>query len=92
MRNLAVAGMAASFLLTGCALPADAICASEEYPAQQVSDGDGKGTGRICVPKGQNPPKGYVRYPVDKEPKHVDDTWDKYWRYRGIDENGNPVK
>ena len=75
---VAVSGAA---LLTGCG--PDAICGSDDYPAMQVS-----GTGRQCVAKGQDPPTGFVRYPAGKEPKHVDDEWDVYWRNHTIDEKG----
>ncbi|WP_436846277.1 SCO0607 family lipoprotein [Streptomyces shenzhenensis] len=49
-------------------------------------------TGRACAPKGEDPPKGYVRYPEGKVPKTVDDTWERYWNTHVIDENGTVRK
>jgi hypothetical protein len=63
------------------------ICRSGEYPVKAV----GNKTGRTCVPDGERPPPGYVRYPAGKVPKHVDDRWDRYWRTVVVDENGNIV-
>ena len=80
--TLTAAGLPAA-LMFGCVFQ-EAICRSGEYPVLQVG-----GTGRQCVGKGDEPPAGFARYPADKEPKHVDDEWDVYWRTHTLDENGN---
>jgi len=82
-RQVAVGLVAAcaAAVLTGCG--ADAICGGGDYPVLQVG-----GTGRQCVPKSDDPPAGFARYPVGKEPKHVDDEWDVYWRTHTLDKNG----
>jgi hypothetical protein len=71
-------------LLTGCGN--DAICGGGEYPVQSIG-----GTGRQCVSDGQDPPSGFARYPAGKEPKHVDDQWDVYWRTHTVDDKGDIV-
>ena len=78
--SLAMTGL----LLGGCGN--DAICGGGEYPVQQVG-----GTGRQCVADEQDPPAGFARYPAGKEPKHVDDKWDVYWRTHAVDGKGNIV-
>ena len=80
-----VIAIAAALLLSGCT--PDAICRSAEYPAQQIG-----GTGRQCVPQGQDPPAGWVRYPAGQEPKHVDDEWDVYWRTHALDRGGKVIE
>ncbi|ANS65803.1 lipoprotein [Streptomyces lincolnensis] len=50
------------------------------------------GTGSACVSDDEKPPKGYTRYPEGKEPEHVDDKWDVYWRTHTVDENGKIIK
>jgi hypothetical protein len=72
-------------LTAGCV--DDAICRSDWYPVKQV----GSQTGRDCVPEGQEPPAGYVRYPEGKVPKRVGDKWDAYWSTVVVDEQGNVV-
>ena len=84
MRILLV-GACALALLTGCG--ADAICGGDEYPVKAV----GNTTGAACVPEGEEPPDGYVRYPAGQEPKHVDDKWDKYWQTKVVDASGKIV-
>src|SRR5690349_5927753 len=79
------AALAATLLTAGCI--EDAICSSEDYPVKAV----GGTTGQDCVPKGQEPPAGYVRYPKGKEPQHVGDKWDEYWSTVVVDEKGNVV-
>ena len=74
-----------TLLTAGCG--ADAICGSDDYPVKAV----GNTTGRTCVPAGQEPPAGYVRYPAGKVPKHVGDKWDEYWSTVVVDERGNVV-
>ncbi|MGK5682191.1 SCO0607 family lipoprotein [Actinoplanes sp. URMC 104] len=71
-------------LAGGCSLR-EAICGSGEYPVAAVDSL----TGRACVPEGEEPPVGYVRFPAGKEPRHVDDEWDKYWSKHKLDEHGN---
>jgi hypothetical protein len=80
----AAAGLSAALLAGGCSIQ-DAVCRSGEYPVKQV----GSTTGAACVPDDEEPPAGYVRYPAGKVPKHVDDEWDKYWRGKALDANGN---
>jgi hypothetical protein len=80
-----VACLAAGLLLGGCGN--DAICGGGEYPVQSIG-----GTGRQCVPEKQDPPSGFARYPAGKEPKHVDDRWDVYWRTHAVDKKGNIVE
>ena len=86
VRVLAIAGVATAFLASGCSIP-ESICRSGEYPVKAV----GNTTGRTCVPNGQEPPAGYVRYPAGKVPQHVDDQWDRYWSTLVVDDHGNIV-
>ncbi|XVV17120.1 SCO0607 family lipoprotein [Actinoplanes sp. CA-131856] len=78
---LPAVAVAASLLTAACA--DQAICRNGEYPAAQINS-----TGRTCVPDGQEPPAGYVRYPKDQEPRRTDDRWDQYWRSHVIDDKG----
>jgi hypothetical protein len=71
---------------TGCSIR-EAICSSGEYPVAAVNSL----TGRACVPDGEQPPSGYVRFPKGKEPQHVGDEWDKYWDEHKLDERGAEV-
>ena len=50
----------------------DRICDDGEYPVM----GAANPAGGMCVPNGEEPPGGYVRYPAGKVPQHVDDKWD----------------
>ncbi|MCZ7434834.1 hypothetical protein O7598_00325 [Micromonospora sp. WMMC241] len=84
---LAAVGLSALMLTTGCSFE-ESICGSGEYPAIAV----GAQGGSACFPNGQEPTPPYVRYPEGKEPRHVDDEWDVYWRTHGIDENNNIVE
>ncbi|BCB91740.1 SCO0607 family lipoprotein [Phytohabitans suffuscus] len=89
IRRHAAAVAAASLpaaLLAGCGFR-DAICGSDQYPVLQVG-----GTGRQCVSESDGPPAGWTRFPAGKEPKHVDDEWDVYWRTHTIDESGEIVE
>nr|WP_221380359.1 hypothetical protein [Actinoplanes polyasparticus] len=79
---LAVATLAGG-LTAGCTIR-QAICRSGEYPVAAVDST----TGRACVADGEQPPTGFVRFPEGKEPKHVDDEWDVYWRDHKLDERG----
>jgi hypothetical protein len=85
-RALAIVFVGVVLVAGGCSFR-ERICSSGAYPVKAV----GNKTGRTCVPDGQDPPAGYVRYPVDKTPKYVDDNWDQYWRTVVVDENGNVV-
>ena len=71
---------------SGCSIR-EAICRSGEYPVAAVNSL----TGRACVPDGEQPPSGYVRFPEGKVPKHVGDEWDKYWKQHKLDERGVEV-
>jgi hypothetical protein len=84
MRVLLVAACTMA-LLTGCGQ--EAICGGDDYPVKAV----GNTTGATCVPEGQDPPEGYVRYPAGQEPKHVGDKWDKYWQTKIVDSSGKIV-
>jgi hypothetical protein len=83
---LAMASVTIALLATGCSVE-DASCGSGEYPVLAVGS-----TGSACVPNGEEPPKGYTRYPAGKVPEHVGDKWDKYWETRTVDENGKIIK
>lgn len=84
--RLMVLGAVIITSLSGCFYE-ERICGSEDYPVKAV----GSATGQDCVPKGQEPPEGYVRYPKGQEPEVVGDEWDEYWSNRVLDENGNVV-
>jgi len=79
---LAVAVLIAG-LTAGCTIR-QSICRSGEYPVAAVDST----SGRACVADGEQPPTGFVRFPEGKEPKHVDDEWDIYWRDHKLDERG----
>ncbi|MFD5428674.1 SCO0607 family lipoprotein [Streptomyces sp. NPDC127084] len=81
----ACAAVVAAAVLSGCSVQDD-ICGDGEYPVMTVGD-----TGSACVPDGEQPPKGYVRYPKDKVPQKVDDQWDRYWRTHTLDAEGNII-
>jgi hypothetical protein len=82
--GLALAG-AAGAMLAGCSTE-DASCGGGEYPVMAVGS-----TGSACVPDGEEPPKGYVRYPEGKVPEHVGDKWDIYWNTHTVDKNGDII-
>jgi hypothetical protein len=85
---LAVALTAVATLLTACDVTtADAICEGGPYPVQSIGS-----TGGYCVKDGRPVPKGEFRYPAAKTPKHVDDTWDRYWRTHTMDKRGRIIK
>ncbi|GAV40048.1 SCO0607 family lipoprotein [Streptomyces acidiscabies] len=81
---LALAGLAGT-LLTGCSIE-ESICSDGEYPTLAVGD-----AGSACVANGQEPDKGWARYPEGKVPKKVGDKWDEYWQTRTLDENGKVI-
>ncbi|WP_433718033.1 SCO0607 family lipoprotein [Actinoplanes sp. CA-051413] len=85
-KTLTVLMLATTLSAGGCTF-ADAICGSGDYPVKAV----GTTTGQDCVPEGQEPPAGYVRYPEGKVPEHVGDKWDEYWSKVVVDERGNVV-
>jgi hypothetical protein len=80
------AALTGALLTSGCSFQ-DAICASGDYPVKAVGSTDGAD----CVPEGQEPPAGYVRYPEGKVPEHVGDKWDEYWSTVVVDAKGNVV-
>ncbi|MCX5338711.1 SCO0607 family lipoprotein [Streptomyces atratus] len=83
----ALASAAAVVALSGCSLAYEEdICSGGEYPVISVG-----GTGSACVPDGEQPPKGYTRYPEGKVPQQVDDEWDVYWRTHTLDTEGNII-
>lgn len=86
-RLWALVPVSAALVLTfsGCSIQ-DAICGGEEYPVLNVGS-----TGSACVPKGEEPPKGYVRYPEGKVPEQVGDKWDEYWQDHTVDKDGKVV-
>jgi hypothetical protein len=84
-RTIVTTALGLSLLAGGCA--DDAICGSDSYPVKAV----GTTSGRDCVPEGQDPPSGYVRYPEGKVPERVGDKWDEYWSKVVVDEQGNVV-
>ncbi|MBU2666919.1 hypothetical protein KOI35_25740 [Actinoplanes bogorensis] len=81
---LTLAAVGVASLLSGCMQ--DAICGSDDYPVLQTG-----GTGRQCVPKNEEPPAGFARFPSGQEPKHVDDEWDVYWRTHTVDDTGKTI-
>ncbi|MEU1329611.1 hypothetical protein [Streptomyces sp. NPDC005865] len=83
--GLALAGVTAA-VLTGCSTQ-DAICGGEEYPVLRVAS-----SGSACAPKGEEPPKGYARYPEGKVPEHVGDKWDTYWETHSVDKDDKTIK
>jgi hypothetical protein len=86
--GLALAIGMTAVLVSGCSLSfADRICNDGEYPVM----GAANPAGGMCVPNGEEPPGGYVRYPAGKVPQHVDDKWDLYWSHVTTDVYGNVV-
>ncbi|MFI0977361.1 SCO0607 family lipoprotein [Streptomyces sp. NPDC021093] len=82
---LVLAAVAMTVPIAGCSIQ-DAICGGGEYPVLNVGS-----TGRACVPNGEEPPKGYVRFPEGKVPEHVGDEWDEYWQSHTVDKDGKTV-
>ncbi|WP_228973013.1 SCO0607 family lipoprotein [Streptomyces sp. DH12] len=82
---LAAAALTLPFL-AGCAYQ-ERVCGSDEYPVKAV----GNTTGSACVPDGEQPPEGYVRYPAGQVPEHLGDEWDVYWDDRVLDGDGRVV-
>ena len=78
--------LAAGVLVGGCSFR-ERICESGHYPVKAV----GSTTGRTCVPDGDRPPAGYVKYPEGKVPKYVDDEWDRYWSEHMLDADGREI-
>ncbi|QTD95812.1 SCO0607 family lipoprotein [Streptomyces cyanogenus] len=84
---LALAGGFAASLLTGCAgWGKERVCLPGEDPVLAVNDAGGD-----CVPEGEEPGPGWVRYPRGKVPVYVGDEWDRYWSDRTLDEKGRVV-
>jgi hypothetical protein len=86
IRSTAVVLVLALLPATGCNTR-EHVCRSQEYPVKAV----GNRTGAACVPKGGEPPAGYVRYPAGQEPVFVDDEWYRYWQTKVVDEHGTIV-
>ncbi|MFE7513282.1 SCO0607 family lipoprotein [Streptomyces sp. NPDC057540] len=84
---LTVAGLAAALLLTGCA-SGERVCGSGRYPVKAV----GNASGQDCVADGQEPPRGWVRYPAGEVPEYVGDRWDRHWGTVVVDAEGRPVR
>lgn len=83
--GLALAGVTVTLLTSACSLQ-QATCGGGEYPVLAVGS-----AGSACVPDGEEPPKGYARYPKGKVPEHEGDTWDTYWNTRTLDGNGRTI-
>jgi hypothetical protein len=81
--RLFLVGAVVAGSMSGCLFD-ERICGSGHYPVKAV----GNTTGRTCVPEGEQPPAGYVRYPEGKVPERVGDEWDEYWSTVVVDENG----
>jgi hypothetical protein len=84
--RLFLVGALVAASMSGC-LYDERICGSDHYPVKAV----GTTTGQDCVPEGEQPPAGYVRYPQGKVPERVGDEWDEYWSTVVVDENGTVV-
>ncbi|MEU1184535.1 hypothetical protein ABZ464_44375 [Streptomyces sp. NPDC005820] len=85
--GLALVATAAAGLLSACSFRIqDAQCGDGEYPVLAVNSSGGQ-----CVQDGQEPPKGWARYPEGKVPEYVGDRWDEYWTTHTLDENGKIV-
>ncbi|MEU7278361.1 hypothetical protein AB0A69_06150 [Streptomyces sp. NPDC045431] len=82
---LALTGAVAALLLTGCAYR-ERVCPPDHYPVLAVNN-----SGRDCVPDGEEPPKGWARYPEGKVPEYLNDEWDRYWDDKTLDERGRIV-
>jgi len=83
---LTAAGVAAIFLAGGCGYE-ETMCSPGNYPVKAVHGF----TGGTCVPDGEAPPAGYVRYPEGKVPKIVGDNWHRYWHEHMLDGNGREL-
>ncbi len=69
-RAAAVAPLVAT-LASGCLFAGERLCADDEYSALFLEDG--RLMGGTCVPSGEEPPAGYVRWPRDLEPTYLRD-------------------
>ncbi|MFF2655187.1 SCO0607 family lipoprotein [Streptomyces sp. NPDC058045] len=78
----ALVAVVVSLTAGGCS-SSDAICGDDEYSALFMGS-----TAHTCVPRGQEPPEGYRRYPAGTEPKREGDEWDRYWSKHSLDEQG----
>jgi hypothetical protein len=72
--------------VTGCSIK-DASCGGGKYPVMTAGD-----KGSSCVPNGEKPRRGCIRYPEGKVPERVGDKWDKCWETHTVDERGKIVK
>ncbi|MFE7758220.1 SCO0607 family lipoprotein [Streptomyces sp. NPDC057418] len=84
--GLALAGVMVALLTSACSMQ-QATCGGGEYPVLAVGS-----AGSACVPDGEEPPKGYARYPEGKVPEHEGDKWDTYWNTRTLDEKGGTIE
>jgi hypothetical protein len=71
-RILAILLLTAGVMLTGCSGMREAMCQDNEYPVWAT---DAPATGRECVPKGEQPPPGYARYPAGHVPHYLDEDY-----------------
>ncbi|MFK0211861.1 SCO0607 family lipoprotein [Streptomyces sp. NPDC090298] len=87
LTGIAVTGLTAALLLTGCASQ-ERVCGSGHYPVKAVGNADGQD----CVADGQDPAEGWVRYPAGQVPRYVGDEWDRHWSTVVVDAEGRPVQ
>ena len=86
VRDLVPVAVLVPLLTAGCSFD-ERICSSGFYPVKAV----GSTTGADCVPIGEEPPSGYVRYPEGQIPERVGDRWDRYWSTVVVDGDGTIV-
>jgi hypothetical protein len=86
---LALVGVSGVVAVSGCSgfSITEKYCGGGEYPAIAV----GPLGGNACFPDGQEPDRGYRRYPEGKVPETVGDKWDIFWRTHGVDEKGTII-
>ncbi|KQX62248.1 hypothetical protein [Streptomyces sp. Root1310] len=88
LAGAAVAAAVAVTTLTGCSFGIEeAVCGDGEYPVLAVDSG-----GSDCVPDGEEPARGWARYPEGKVPEKIGDKWDTYWSTRTLDEKGEIIE
>jgi len=57
-------------LMAGCGTFKERVCARGQYAVRAIAAPE---TGRTCVPKGQEPPPGYERFPPGQTPTYLKD-------------------
>jgi hypothetical protein len=72
-RAFALVGLAMIAGLFGCSPIRDHMCQPGEYPVWSQA---APATGRLCVTDGQEPPRGFARYPAGHVPTYVDEDYD----------------